>query len=203
MSVATDASPSAATDHEDRRTRLARCLERARNGELSALDEVVQELNPLLWHVTRAQSLTVDQAADVIQTTWLALLRRLHEIRVPQALAAWLVVTARREAWRVRNPSRQPPLEGTDILESTPDRGPEPHERLLSDERDRILWRHFRRLSDRCRQLLRIVAMVERPDYSVVAEALEMPRGSIGPTRGRCLAKLREMLLADPAWNLS
>lgn len=201
--VSTDATPSAEAGHDDRRERLARCLERARSGELSALDEVVRELTPLLWNVARAQNLTVDQAADVIQTTWLELLRRLHEIRVPQALAGWLVSTTRREAWRVRNERRRHTPEGTETLDSIPDSGPEPYEHLVADERDRILWRHLQRLSERCRTLLRIVAHVERPDYSTVAEAMEMPRGSIGPTRGRCLAKLREMLLADPAWSAS
>jgi DNA-directed RNA polymerase specialized sigma24 family protein len=73
----------------------------------------------------------------------------------------------------------------------------------VQDERSRILWQHFRRLPERCRTLLRIVAEVDRPDYSMVAEALGMPRGSIGPTRGRCLAKLREMLMADRSWRAS
>jgi RNA polymerase sigma factor (sigma-70 family) len=182
---------------------MAHCLERARSGELAALDDVVQELTPLLWHVARAQNLTVDQAADVVQTTWLELLRRLHEIRVPHALAGWLVSTTRREAWRVRNERRRHTADGTEILDSIPDAGPEPSEGLVTDERDRVLWRHFQHLSDRCRTLLRIVAHADRPDYSAVAEAIEMPRGSIGPTRGRCLAKLREMLLADPEWSAS
>ena len=203
MHVSTDTTPPAEASQDDRRTRLARCLERARSGELAALDEVVRELNPLLWNVARAQNLSADQAADVVQTTWLELLRRLHEIRAPEALAAWLVTATRREAWRVRNWHRQHMPEGTEILESTADPGPEPYERLMSDERDRVLWRHFQRLPERCRTLLRIVAQVERPDYSMVAEAMEMPRGSIGPTRGRCLAKLRELLLADTEWSLS
>ena len=203
MHVVTDTTPPAEAGQDDRRARLARCLERARGGELAALDEVVRELNPVLWHVARAQNLSADQAADVVQTTWLELLRRLHEIRAPQALAAWLVTTTRREAWRVRSWHRQHTPEGTEILESTPDPGPELSERIESDERDRVLWRHFQQLPERCRTLLRIVAQVERPDYSTVAEAMEMPRGSIGPTRGRCLAKLREMLLADPGWSVS
>jgi RNA polymerase sigma factor (sigma-70 family) len=202
MHVSTDTTLGE-TGQDDRRTRLARCLERARSGELAALDEVVRELNPLLWNVARAQNLSADQAADVVQTTWLELVRRLHEIRAPEALAAWLVTATRREAWRVRTWNRQHMSEGTEILESTPDPGPEPYERLMSDERDRVLWRHFQRLPERCRTLLRIVAQVERPDYSMVAEAMEMPRGSIGPTRGRCLAKLRELLLADTEWSLS
>ncbi len=81
------------------------------------------------------------------------------------------------------------------------DPDPGPGERLLDDERDRVLWRHVQRLPGRCRELLRIVAQVSRPDYAAVAEAMGMPVGSIGPTRGRCLAKLRELLRADPGWS--
>ncbi len=185
----------------DRTARLKACVERARDGERGALDEVVRELNPLLWRVARAQGLSVEEAADVVQTTWLELLRRLYEIRSPQALTGWLVTATRREAWHVRERSRRRAPDTTAMLEVAPDPGPEPYERLLSNERDQVLWWHFQRLSERCRALLRVVAEVDRPDYSVVAEALGMPRGSIGPTRGRCLAKLREMLLADPAWS--
>jgi RNA polymerase sigma factor (sigma-70 family) len=182
--------------------RLAACLERARAGDRAALDEVVRELNPLLWHVARAQGLGTEEAADVVQTSWLELLRRLDGIRSPQALTAWLVTTTRREAWRVRERSRRQAPAGAATLDATADPDPEPPERLLAGERDRALWRHFRRLSPRCRELLRIVAQVDRPDYTRVAEALGMPRGSIGPTRGRCLAKLRAMLEADPIWSV-
>jgi DNA-directed RNA polymerase specialized sigma24 family protein len=89
----------------------------------------------------------------------------------------------------------------SDVLAEVADDAPELSERLVRQERDRVLWRHFQRLSERCRELLRIVAMVDRPDYTTVSEALGMPHGSIGPTRGRCLEKLREMLLADPQWS--
>ncbi|MEK8103881.1 sigma factor [Micromonospora sp. M12] len=63
---------------------------------------MVRELNPLLWHVARAQGLAAEEAADVVQTTWLELVRGLHTIRSPSALTAWLVTTTRRESWRVR-----------------------------------------------------------------------------------------------------
>ncbi len=185
----------------DRAARLGECLERARNGEMGALSDVVRELNPLLWHVARAEGLTSEESADVVQTTWLELLRRLHEIQSPRALTAWLVTATRRGAWRARELSRRQAPDGTERLERAPDAGPEPGEELLSDERDRALWRHFHRLPERCRALLRIVAQADRPDYSAVAEALGMPIGSIGPTRGRCLAKLRAMLLDDPGWS--
>ena len=188
----------------DRAARIGACLERARDGDRAALGEVVRELNPMLWQVARAQGLAAGEAADVVQTTWLELLRRLHDIRSPRALTAWLITTTRREAWRVRELSRRRAADGgVAVLESVPDPDPEPQERLLADERARVLWLHFQRLPQRCRTLLRIVAHADRPDYSAVAEALGMPRGSIGPTRGRCLAKLREMLLADPSWSPS
>ncbi len=186
----------------DRAARLGACLEQARAGHQPALREIVTELNPLLWRVARAQGLEPEEAADVVQTSWLELLRRLNEIRSPQALTAWLVTATRREAWRVREQGRRQ-LAGAaaDGLEAIPDAGPSPGDQLLTDERDQALWRAFRLLPDRCRELLRIVSLVSRPDYTAVAQALGMPVGSIGPTRGRCLAKLRALLAAEPGWS--
>jgi RNA polymerase sigma factor (sigma-70 family) len=189
-----------AAETADRHERLARCLERARAGDRRGLDEIVSELNPLLWHVARSQTLGADEAADVVQTAWLELLRQLHEIRSPRALTAWLVSTTRREAWRVNGARHRGGVSGA-AVDSLADVEPTPDERLGADERDRALWRNYRRLPERCRALLRVVALVERPDYDAVATAMDMPRGSIGPTRGRCLAKLRDLLLADPTWS--
>jgi RNA polymerase sigma factor (sigma-70 family) len=149
--------------------------------------------------VARAQGLDETQAADVVQTAWLELVRRLADIRSPQALSAWLVSTTKREAWQVRRRGRR--TVHSDELAEVADDAPDLSERLVTDERDRVLWRHFQRLSERCRELLRIVAMVERPDYTTVSQALGMPRGSIGPTRGRCLEKLRDLLRTDPQWS--
>jgi RNA polymerase sigma factor (sigma-70 family) len=196
MTAPTD---SGARARADRSQRLAQCLRRAQDGELGALDDVVRELNPLLWHVARSQGLTAEEAADVVQTTWLSLLRQLQAIHSPQALTAWLVSTTRREAWQVNRHRRR--FADRAVLDGLPDPAAELSESVIVEERNRILWRHFQQLSKRCRELLRIVSMVDRPDYAVVSEALEMPHGSIGPTRGRCLGKLRELLLADPAWS--
>jgi RNA polymerase sigma factor (sigma-70 family) len=180
---------------------LGRLLERARDGDRESLRELVRVLDPVLWRVARAQGLGAEDAADVVQTSWLELMRRLHEIRTPRAVTAWLITTTRREAWHRRSRARRDVPGEPAVLETVADGGPAPGERLLADERDRVLWRHFERLSERCRDLLRIVAQVERPDYTVIAAAFGMPHGSIGPTRGRCLAKLRAMLLDDPAWS--
>jgi RNA polymerase sigma factor (sigma-70 family) len=180
---------------------LGGLLEQARAGDRESLRELVRVLDPVLWRVARSQGLAAEDAADVVQTSWLELVRRLDEIRTPRAVTAWLITATRREAWRRRSAGRRTAGDPEPALAAVADPGPAPGDQLVADERDRVLWRHFERLSDRCRDLLRIVAHVERPDYRVIAEAFGMPHGSIGPTRGRCLAKLREMLLADPAWD--
>jgi RNA polymerase sigma factor (sigma-70 family) len=186
----------------NRAERLAVYLRQAQGGDIAALDPVVRELNPLLWHVARSQGLATEDAIDVVQTTWLELLQRLQEIRSPQALTMWLISTTRRGAWRAAIRRRREVASATDeMLGQVPDSTPDIDDRLDADVRHRALWRHLQRLPGRCRELLRIVAMVDRPDYDDVAAALGMPRGSIGPTRGRCLSKLRAMLIADPSWS--
>ncbi|KRD45006.1 RNA polymerase subunit sigma [Cellulomonas sp. Root930] len=192
--------PAAPVDaRASRRERLAACLVRARAGDSAAIEEMVHDLNPLLWHVARSQGLDASTAADVVQTTWLELVRRLHEIRVPEALAGWLTTVARNEAMKVHRRSRQ--VIPTDTVELPDDPGPDVVDDLVAHERARSLWRSFAQLSERCQQLLRVVAQVDRPDYTAISEAMGMPHGSIGPTRGRCLTKLRELLLADPLWE--
>jgi RNA polymerase sigma factor (sigma-70 family) len=184
-----------------RAERLADHLQRAQAGEAGALDAVVRELNPLLWHVARSQGVAPSDVSDVVQNTWLELVARLDEIRNPQALTSWLVVTTKREAWRTNR--RRQNNEPGDTLVEIADEAPEMATDLITDERDRVLWHTFQQLPQRCRELLRIVSVVDRPDYAVVGDALGMPHGSIGPTRGRCLGKLRTLLLSDPSWGTS
>lgn len=196
--------PAASGDvRQERARRVGECLVLAQAGDRTALDEIVRALNPLLWRVARSQGLDAEDATDAVQTAWLELVRRLAEIRSPQALTAWLVTTTRRESWRLRARGRRESPEEADMLDDRPDPDVLPIDQLVSDERDRALWRHVESLPVRCRRLLSVVAQVARPDYDVVAEALGMPRGSIGPTRGRCLAKLRSLLLADALWESS
>ena len=185
----------------DRSVRLAGRLERARAGDLSALDDVVRELNPLLWHVARSQGAGPDEALDVVQTTWLELLRSLEELRNPNALVGWLVSVTRREAWRRAAGARK--TRPTDTFADRADPATDVLDSVLDSERDRTLWHYFEQLSERCRRLLRVLTAVDRPDYDDVSVAMGMPRGSIGPTRARCLGKLRDLLLGDPLWGAS
>ncbi len=176
-----------------------------RAGDRERMGELVDLLTPILWHTARAQRLDQTTAEDVIQTAWIRLVEAADSISEPQAVLAWLITTVRRESWRVlKRDGRSIP---TDELPETEPRGipvpADPAAEAILREDQRVLWRAVEALSERCRALLRIVAFVDRPDYGEVSEALGMPVGSIGPTRGRCLAKLRTLLTADPSWSTS
>jgi RNA polymerase sigma factor (sigma-70 family) len=185
----------------ERRDRLARLFAEAQAGRAGAWDALYDDLTPMLWHVARSQGLGRETAQDVVQTTWLTLLRHRHSINSPGALIEWLVTTARREAWRVRAGDRTGDLVGADALDDVPGQEALPEDLLLENERQEALWRAVNELSQLCRDLLRIVAFVPRPNYDSVAAALGIPTGSIGPNRGRCLEKLRRRLAEDPAWG--
>lgn len=169
-------------------------FERWRAGESAALDDLVRLLSPMLWQVVRAAGLDRTAAEDVVQTTWLALVRSGDSISEPRAVAGWLTTSARREAWRVsRQAGRQQPVEDEAIARRLPDE-PAPEGQVVLDDDNARLWDCLGRLPERCQRLLRIVAAEARPDYSAIATQLDMPVGSIGPTRGRCLDKLRREL---------
>lgn len=175
------------------------------DGDRHRLSELVDLVTPLLWHTVRAQRVGHDEAEDVVQTTWLRLVHHAESIQDPRAVLAWLIITAKRESWRVVKDSRRlkpmPEADDSDDVPDTTMAGPEVM--ALASAEGRVLWRHIESLSERCRSLLRVVAFSDRPDYAAVAQALGMPVGSIGPTRGRCLAKLRLLLDSDPHWGIS
>jgi RNA polymerase sigma factor (sigma-70 family) len=186
--------------------RAAEAFTAYQRGERERMGDLVDLLTPVLWHTARAQRLDQASAEDAVQTAWIRLVEHADAIQEPRAVLAWLITTVRREAWRMMRRDRL----------STPiDEVPEPLDAAAGAEdldpalatvlRDgqRQLWEHVAHLPERCQALLRIVAFVERPDYAAVSEALGMPVGSIGPTRGRCLAKLRASLTDDPTWSLT
>jgi len=156
-----------------------------------AVDELVPRHTPMLWQTARAAGLTKQDAEDVVQTVWISLLSHLDTIRSPEALTAWLITATRREAWRVAAASRKTQPADRDWLLAIPDPRGDSEEHALIAEEQRTLWAALRTLSPRCQELLRIVAFVPRPDYDLVATRLGMARGSVGPTRLRCLDKLR------------
>lgn len=172
-----------------------------RAGDPAALDQLVRLLTPVLWQLARSYGLHRETAEDVVQTTWLALVRRADSLRDPQAVWRWATVTARREAWRAARADGRETATEAEALDVAVPAVAGPEAEVLAHGRARALWRQIARLTDRCRRLLRIIAFDERPDYAALSAELGMPVGSIGPTRGRCLDKLRGLLTDDPEWG--
>lgn len=183
-------------------SRAGEVFQRYRTGDFDAMGELVSLLAPILWHTVRAQRLNTQAAEDVLQSTWLTLVRHADSITDPRAVLQWLMVAARREAWRVlRGQARQAPYEIAEDAMQVPE-NELPENVTLRDAEQELLWTHVNELPERCRELLRVIAFADRPDYANLARSLGMPVGSIGPTRGRCLAKLRASLTTDARWEL-
>ena len=172
----------------------AQHFQRWRDGDQGAMDDLVQLLSPVLWQVVRACGLDRETSEDVVQTTWLALVRSADGIAEARAVSGWLCTTARREAWRVAKQGTRQAPEADDILDRHLPEEPAPEQQVVLDDENARLWNCLKQLPERCQRLLRIVAATPRPDYTVLARDLGMPVGSIGPTRGRCLEKLRIQL---------
>src|SRR5438105_9861495 len=157
-------------------------------GEPAAWDALVDRYARLVWAVARAFGLSDADAADVSQTTWLRLAEHLPRLREPERIGAWLATTARREAMRTSaRARRERPLDSIDVA----DGAGALDERLLDGERDTALWQAFAAIPSPCQLLLRL--LLADCSYAEISDVLDMPVGSIGPTRGRCLERLREL----------
>lgn len=165
-------------------------------GDEVAWEAIVNRFASLLWAVARSHRLTTEDAADVVQNTWLRLLDHLDTIERAEALAGWLSTTARNESLAMlRRRGRDVPVRDEDLATYVVDaQAVALDTALLDDERDAYLWTTFTRLSERCQRLLRVLMACDRTNYREVAATFEMPVGSIGPTRMRCIKRLRELL---------
>jgi RNA polymerase sigma factor (sigma-70 family) len=174
----------------------AELVHAARTGDEQAWGRLVDEHTALLWSVCRSFRLDRAVAEDVVQTVWLRLLERGHTIREPQAVTAWLLTTTRRECLVAVRAGRRT---GGELPELADHRTPE--EATLRTAGDRLLWQACHRLPERDRQLLVLLARGLR--YDQVAAVLDMPMGSVGPTRIRALRRLRGQLAAAELYDLA
>jgi RNA polymerase sigma factor (sigma-70 family) len=174
--------------------RAADCCTRWLDGDTSGLDELVRLMTPVLWQVARACSLTEQEAEDVVQTTWVSFVRSAGRLRDAQSVGGWLTTSTRREAWRVSKTGNRTTFVEDDTLERVVPRERSAEAEVVTRDESDLLWSAVRALDQRCQMLLRVVAFADRPDYAGIARDLGMPVGSIGPTRMRCLRKLKALL---------
>ncbi|TDV57491.1 RNA polymerase sigma factor [Actinophytocola oryzae] len=177
---------------------LRSLLAAAGKGDQAAWDAIVNEFSSLLWSIARSFRLDQRDASDVVQITWLRLVENVDHIKEPEALPAWLAVTVRRECMQLlRRTSRQQLVRHAEPVDDMPDTAPPVDHAMLTTERDIALWRRVAALGETCFRLLRVLMASPPPSYREAAAALDMPIGSLGPTRQRCLQKLRESMDTD------
>jgi RNA polymerase sigma factor (sigma-70 family) len=166
---------------------------RARHGDQQAWDALVERYAPLVWSICRRYRLSRTDIDDVGQTVWLLVVARLDTVRDPAALGGWIATTTRRECGKVRRAARPSQTARWELdVGNIPDVEAESAEsQLLAAERRAALRQAFTSLSPGGQQLLAMLLEDPPVPYAQISARLGIPTGSIGPTRRRCLDKLR------------
>ncbi|MDH3499421.1 MAG: sigma-70 family RNA polymerase sigma factor [Acidimicrobiia bacterium] len=165
----------------------------AADGSQTAWNAIVERYERLVWSVVRSFRLDDASALDVTQTVWLRLVEHHDRIRDPESLPSWLATTTRNEAIRTLNRmKRQTPSAFEYDVEDVATL-PVDDALLSSEERVRVA-RAFEALSDECQQLMRLLTADPPLDYETISQMIGRPIGSIGPTRGRCIKRLRQLM---------
>jgi RNA polymerase sigma factor (sigma-70 family) len=178
------ADHSGSTDHQ--------LLRRCAAGDERAWDQVVERYERLVFSVALKNGVSREDAADITQLTFVALLDSIEVLREDGSLPSWLMTVARRQAWRVRRRThREQPLPAEEIQLGATE---EDYERVA------VVHGALARLGTRCRLLLYALFFdPDDPPYADIADRLECAVGSIGPQRARCLHRMRALLQEESA----
>jgi RNA polymerase sigma factor (sigma-70 family) len=163
----------------------------ALTGDRSAWEALVDRLKGVVWSAVAAFGLASEDRKDVFAATFFRLNERLATIREPAKLPGWLATTARNEAHTLLRARRRTVATDPAELPPPPAGLPVDDDRLVDAEMRRAVYAAFQTLSPQCRDLLRLLTIDPPLPYKDIADILEMPRGSIGPTRQRCLEQMR------------
>jgi RNA polymerase sigma factor (sigma-70 family) len=170
----------------------------AATGDIYAWNRLVDKYSRLIWSITVSFKLGESDAADVVQTTWMRLIEHIDKIEQPARVGSWLASTARNECLRhVAARKRIVLVQEDGEFDGADQRGPEVDEALLAGERARDVRRAMTHLPLQWRRLMEMLMADPPVSYAEISDQLGLPIGSIGPTRGRCLAKLRVLLDAS------
>ena len=174
-------------------TTLADTVAAAREGDRAAWNMLVERYMPLVLGIAGRYRLSAEDVADVSQALWLRLVEHLGEIREPRALPGWIVTTTKNEALRLLKARQRtfPVDPQTGFARDDPANDADLDEDLLRLERQQALRDGLRELRPQHRELLELLVADPPLSYDDISRRLGMPKGSIGPTRARCLDALR------------
>ncbi len=174
---------------------VAGLVEKAREGDGGAWAELVARFGGMIAATGRRYRLPPADVAELQQTTWLRLVENLHRIEQPERVGGWLATTARRESLQLLRRAAKYRSGADQMLANMPDRHlPEPDARPIAEERETVLRAAWDQLKPRCQELLALLITDDPLGYKDLSKLLQMPVGSIGPTRARCLEHLRRLV---------
>ncbi|MEO3855280.1 sigma-70 family RNA polymerase sigma factor [Acrocarpospora sp. B8E8] len=174
---------------------VAALVVRACAGEQNAWNELVEWYGPMVWSICKGYRLDRGDTDDVAQYVWMRAVEHLSQLKKPESLGSWLATIAKHECCRIlgarrRYANAEQPL---DLDIAVDDRSPSVEQVVEEAEQNAILRAAFSRLPPSSQQMLSL--LIQDSSYHEISTQLGIPIGSIGPTRARCLAKLRN----DPA----
>jgi len=167
----------------------------AGNGDSKAWDALVERYAPLIWSICRRHRLADADARDVGQNVWLRLVDQLGTLRDPAALPGWLATTTRRECSRMLCAATRGPLATGYVPDPetlADEQAVTPEDELLRAERHAALREALQDLPPQGQRLIALLVADPPVPYAQISARLGIPAGSIGPTRRRCLDKLRQ-----------
>jgi RNA polymerase sigma factor (sigma-70 family) len=177
---------------------VAGWVRQAAAGDLHAWNRLVDEYARLIWSITARFKLSESDAADVVQTTWMRLIEHIDRIEQPARVGSWLATTARNECLRhVARHKRIVLVDTDDEFDGADQHEPGVDEALLADERAQDVREAMAHLPSQWQRLMELLMADPPVSYAEISDQLGVPVGSIGPTRGRCLARLRVLLEAS------
>lgn len=198
MKTHTLAEAAGAISQGDDQRLVSACL----SGDQSAWEALINRYQRLIYSIPMKTGLSQDDAADVFQAVCLKLYEKLSTIRDTERISAWLITTTSRECWRLSARNRKESIpsgsandEDADVLGEIPAAGPLADEQHETLQRQHQVRQGVESLPERCRELLTML-FYQKDDLSYVqiARRMKMPVPSVGPTRARCLEKLKKIL---------
>jgi len=164
-------------------------------GDSLAWEALIARYRRLIYSIPVRWGFMGADCSDVFQAVCLGLIEHLGELKDGTRVSAWLITTTTRQCIRVRAQKHRDASSTDDDFEEPEDPGENIEVIRLKTQEQQSVRDAVEMLPERCRQLMeRLYFDSNNPSYESIAQTMQMPVASIGPTRARCLEKLRILL---------